>query len=160
MWLFNGVSSAPQSRHMRQMKQALSVSRHGCRSISLSPGEQAASLPYWGFGCPRLWKLVRQSTGAEISKPAVLLSALSPAPLHVLWERWEDMCSLRQWDAFGEGSKRGWHNREAPGLFCLTCQMCLLWSCHGFAMEKKFLLFIQFLDSLRLGLVWQKIILR
>lgn len=66
MWLFKGVFSAPQSRHMRQVKQAPSASQHGCWSMSLSPGPQAASLPHRGFGCPHLWELVRQRAEAEI----------------------------------------------------------------------------------------------
>lgn len=160
MWLFSGVSSATQSRHMRQVKQALSASQHGCRSVSLSPGEQAASLPHRGFGCPHLWELVRQRAEAEICQahsPALCPQSCSSAcPLR---EVGGGMQSVPVGCFWGR-KQRGWHNGEAPGLFCLTCQMCMLWSCCGFAMEKRFLLLIQFLDSLRLGLVWQKIILQ
>lgn len=59
--------------------------------------------------------------------------------------------------------QRGQHSVGAPGIFCLTCQVCVLQFCYGLALEKKFLSFIQFLYSPKLrnndiatnvGLIW------
>lgn len=48
---------------------------------------------------------MRQRAEAEICQARGPALCLGPVPLHVLQERWEEARGLRQWDAFGEGSR-------------------------------------------------------
>lgn len=93
----------------------------------------------------------------DFPKLMILLPALGPAPVCALWERWErTVCAG---GTLLEDTKMD-DNQGSTWAFLSKYQMCMLWSCWSVTMQKWFLPFTSFLDSLRLWLVWQKKILQ
>lgn len=103
MWLFHGVSSAPQSRHeasktgaecfpawlLKHLPQCRRTRQHCCLSEVVD-----ALVPE------------RQGAEAEVCQPHGLGLCPPLCSLCVLSKRREEACSLRWWDAFEEGSRR------------------------------------------------------